>query len=70
MKKILDEIIKELLNNKQDPTVQLGEYFLTGEPIYLPKKVRHLDNVIDKAVLMEYLAEIIINKYRDEEISK
>lgn len=70
MKKIVDKIIKELLNNKQDPTIQLGEYFLTGEPIYLPEKVRHLDNAIDKAVLMEYLAETIINKYRDEEINK
>lgn len=57
--------MKKILNNKQDPTIQLGEYFLTGEPVYLPKKVKHLNNIIDKAVLMEYLAEIVINKYRE-----
>ena len=64
MDKILDNIIKELLVNKMDPTIQLGEYFLTGDPIYLPKEAKKYDSQIDRIVLMEYLAEKVINEYR------
>ena len=70
MEKILDNIIKELLMDKMDPTVQLGEYFLTGDPIYLPKEARKYDTQIDKAVLMEYLAEKAINDYRTKTDNK
>ena len=70
MKEILDNIIKELLQEKMDPTIQLGEYFLTGDPIYLPKEAKKYDTRIDRIVLMEYLAEKLINDYRTEQDNK
>ena len=70
MKKILDNIIKELLKEKQDPTIQLGQYFLSGEPVFLAKEARKYDRMINRDVLMEYLAERVINDYRTEQENK
>lgn len=70
MKEILNNIIKELLQEKLDPTIQLGEYFLTGDPIYLSKNARKYDIQVDRMVLMEYLAEKLINDYRTEQDNK
>jgi len=65
-KEALNYIISELLKRPEDPKIQLGEYLLTGEPIYLPDSIRKISNRIDTIELMEYVADLLINQYRSQ----
>lgn len=65
MQKIVNQIIKELLKEQQNPTIQLGGYLLTGEPTYLPKSARKYDRQLNRAELMEYIVEKLIDDYKN-----
>lgn len=63
----MDGKIKKIIEScKSDEVIyQLGSYLMTGEPIYLPKEVRYIDNQIDREELFDWLAKLLVERSKN-----